>query len=145
MLKRTLRSRSCMLWNWARICKRLRSSEIDSKKSIPPAFVAWLAGTSNGVVVPARQAGNRFLGSLKGLQIRALVSDFQFTESVCSQMEEDFNGSIFSGTGMLSWCDFLAGCIGGCAGVMVGHPLDTLKVSVLPIPHWHGPCRRVVT
>ncbi len=34
---------------------------------------------------------------------------------------------------MLSWCDFLAGCIGGCAGVMVGHPLDTLKVSVLPI------------
>jgi hypothetical protein len=24
------------------------------------------------VVVPARQAGNRFLGSLKGLQIRAL-------------------------------------------------------------------------
>jgi hypothetical protein len=36
---------------------------------------------------------------------------------------------------MLSWCDFLAGCIGGCAGVMVGHPLDTLKVGVLPIPH----------
>jgi hypothetical protein len=27
---------------------------------------------SNRVVVPARQAGNRFLGSLKGLQIRAL-------------------------------------------------------------------------
>jgi hypothetical protein len=29
-------------------------------------------GTTNRVVVPARQAGNRFLlGSLKGLQIRA--------------------------------------------------------------------------
>ncbi len=59
--------------------------------SIPPAYVAWQAGTTNMVVVPARQidseesnppayvawqagtknrAGNRFLGSLKGLQIR---------------------------------------------------------------------------
>ncbi len=27
--------------------------------------VAWQAGTANRVVVPARQAGNRFLGSLK--------------------------------------------------------------------------------
>jgi hypothetical protein len=35
------------------------------------AYVAWQAGTTNRVVVPARQAGNRFLGSLKGLQIRA--------------------------------------------------------------------------
>ncbi len=55
----------------ARICKRLRSPGIDFKESIPPAYVAWRAGTSNRVV-PARQAGNRFLGSLKGLQIRAL-------------------------------------------------------------------------
>ncbi len=31
----------------------------------------WLAGTSNKVFVPARQAGNRFLGTLKCLQIRA--------------------------------------------------------------------------
>jgi hypothetical protein len=30
------------------------------------------AGTSNILVVPARQAGNRFLGSFKGLKIRAL-------------------------------------------------------------------------
>jgi hypothetical protein len=36
-----------------------------------PAYVAWRAGMSNSIVVPARQAGNRFLGSLKGLQIRA--------------------------------------------------------------------------
>jgi hypothetical protein len=43
----------------------------DSMDSIPPAYVAFRAGTSNRVVVPARQAGNRFLGSLKGLQIRA--------------------------------------------------------------------------
>ncbi len=56
----------------SRICKHLRSPGIDSKESIPPAYVAWQAGASNRVVVPARQAGNRFLGSLKGLQIRAL-------------------------------------------------------------------------
>jgi hypothetical protein len=56
----------------ARTCKRLRSPGIDSKESIPPAYLAWRAGTSNGVVIPARQAENRFLGSLKGLQIRAL-------------------------------------------------------------------------
>ncbi len=55
----------------ARICKRLRSPGIDSDNSIPPAYVAWRAGATNRVVVPARQARNRFLGSLKGLQIRA--------------------------------------------------------------------------
>jgi len=26
--------------------------------------------------------------------------------------------------------DFVAGCIGGCAGVVVGHPLDTIKVKI---------------
>ncbi|XP_044267250.1 mitochondrial basic amino acids transporter [Tribolium madens] len=26
--------------------------------------------------------------------------------------------------------DFVAGCIGGCAGVIVGHPLDTIKVHL---------------
>ncbi len=53
----------------AHICNRLRSSGIDSKES--------RAGTSNrvGVVgVLARQAGNRFLDSFKGLQLRALAS-----------------------------------------------------------------------
>jgi hypothetical protein len=61
---------------WARICKRLRSPGIASKESIPLAYVAWRAGTSNRVVVPARRAGNRFLGSLKGLQIRALAGRY---------------------------------------------------------------------
>ncbi len=42
--------------------------------SIPPAYVAWRAGTPNRVVVQARQAGNRILGVLKGLQILALGS-----------------------------------------------------------------------
>jgi hypothetical protein len=60
----------------ARICKRLKSPEIDSKESIPPAYLAWWAGSANRVVVPARQAGNRFLGFLKGLQIRALLTNF---------------------------------------------------------------------
>jgi hypothetical protein len=35
---------------------------------MPPAYVACMP---NRVVVPARQAGSRFLGSVKGLQIRA--------------------------------------------------------------------------
>ncbi len=45
-------------------CKRLWRPGIDSEGPIPPAFVAWRAGTSNRVVVTARQARNRFLGSL---------------------------------------------------------------------------------
>jgi hypothetical protein len=55
----------------ARICKRLRSPRVDSEESISSAYVAWRVSTTNRVFVPARQAGNRFLGSLKGLQIRA--------------------------------------------------------------------------
>ncbi len=55
----------------ARICKRLWSPGTDSAESISPAYVAWRAGRKNRVVEPARQAGNRFRGSLKGLQIRA--------------------------------------------------------------------------
>jgi hypothetical protein len=58
----------------ARICKRLRSPGIVSKESIPPASLARRAGTSNRVVVLARQAGYRLLGSLKVLQIRALYT-----------------------------------------------------------------------
>jgi hypothetical protein len=54
------------------ICKRLWSPGIDSKESMPLAYVAWRAGTKYRVVVPVRQAGNRFLASFKGLQIRAL-------------------------------------------------------------------------
>ncbi len=41
---------------------------------MPLAYVAWRAGTTYRVVVPVRQAGNRFLGSFKGLQIRAQSS-----------------------------------------------------------------------
>ena len=44
---------------------------------ISSASVAWRAGTTNRanqVVVPARRAGNQFLGSLKGLQIWSLGS-----------------------------------------------------------------------
>ncbi len=42
-----------------------------AQESISPAYVTWLAGTKNRVVVPARQAENRFLVSLKGPQIPA--------------------------------------------------------------------------
>ncbi len=37
-----------------------------SEELIPPAYVAWQTGSTNWVVVPSRQAGNRFLDSLKG-------------------------------------------------------------------------------
>jgi hypothetical protein len=57
---------------WAPVCQRLSSPGMDSEESIPQAFVAWWPSSTNRVVVPARQAGNRFLGSSKGLQIRAL-------------------------------------------------------------------------
>jgi hypothetical protein len=55
--------------------KRLWNPEIDSEKSIQLAFIAWLAGTTNSVGIPSRQPGNRFLGSLKGPQIRALYKN----------------------------------------------------------------------
>jgi hypothetical protein len=35
--------------------KFLNVQGIDSKESIPPAYVACRAGTTNGVIVPARQ------------------------------------------------------------------------------------------
>ena len=41
-------------------------------ESILPAYVFWEAGMKNRIAVPAHQAGIRFLGSLKGLQIRDL-------------------------------------------------------------------------
>jgi hypothetical protein len=55
----------------ARINKRIWSPGINPKELIPPAYLAWRAGTSNMIVVPSRLAGNQFLGSLKGLQIQA--------------------------------------------------------------------------
>ncbi len=69
MLRRQLsgfesRARICNLW----------SPGIDSEESISPAYGAWRASTTNRVIVPVSQAGNRFLGSLKGLQIRAQTS-----------------------------------------------------------------------
>jgi hypothetical protein len=47
---------------------------------ISPAYIAWRAGTSNRVVVLACQAWNRLLGSLKGLQIRALYLQVDFRQ-----------------------------------------------------------------
>ncbi len=49
---------------------------IDSEESISPAYVACRAGTTNRVVVPAPQPENRFLSSMKGLQIRALAGRY---------------------------------------------------------------------
>jgi hypothetical protein len=41
-------------------------------ESIPPTYLAWRADTSKRAVVPARQAGNLFIGSFKDLQVVAL-------------------------------------------------------------------------
>ncbi len=48
--------------------------KLQDQESIPPAYVAPRTCMSNRVVVPAHQAGYLFLCSLKGLQIRALMS-----------------------------------------------------------------------
>jgi hypothetical protein len=58
------------LLQWERY--QCRRPGIDYEESIPPAYVAWRAGTIKRVDELARQAENRFLGALKGLQIRAL-------------------------------------------------------------------------
>jgi hypothetical protein len=47
------------------------------------AYVPWRASTTNRVVVEASQAGNRFLSSLKGLQIRALYARMGEACCVC--------------------------------------------------------------
>ncbi len=58
------------LFSRARICKRLWITA--------SLCIAWRAGTTNRVVVPApRLHGNRFMGSLKDLQIRALNWNFK--------------------------------------------------------------------
>jgi hypothetical protein len=74
LLKRRKLLTVSTMWLFQSICKRLRSPGIDSEESILPAYITWRAGTSNRVVVQARQAGNRFLSSLKDLQIRAQLS-----------------------------------------------------------------------
>jgi hypothetical protein len=74
IFKNSMEARNRVGIGWpyrARICKPLRRPGIDSEDWIPPAYVAWRAGMTNRVVVPACHAGNRFLDSLKSLQIRA--------------------------------------------------------------------------
>ncbi len=63
---------------------RLYCPRIDSNESIPPAYVAWRAITSNRVLVLARQAGNRFLGPLKVYKF-GLSWNFIFRSSLCSK------------------------------------------------------------
>jgi hypothetical protein len=74
----------------ARICKHLWSPGIDSEESISPAYENWRAGTKNRVVVPARQAGNRFLVSLKGLQIPALKPQVCELSRLCPETSTKF-------------------------------------------------------
>ncbi len=79
ILNKLWRSNSIFhLWYTYRVRDGKESSEpvfvnvYRAQESIPPA---WRDGTTIWVVVPARHAGNRFLGSLKGLQIRLPLRD----------------------------------------------------------------------
>ncbi len=79
-----------MLWetqsliseSWARIWKRFRSPGIDSKESVPRAYVAWRADMTNGVFIPVRQATlagridslELIPGLIQRLKIRALIT-----------------------------------------------------------------------
>jgi hypothetical protein len=68
--------------NWGTIpdlvptCFLLGSNPVPSPHWGVLSFAHWWAGTSYKVVVPARQAGNRFLGSEKSLQILALYFSY---------------------------------------------------------------------
>ncbi len=78
-----------------RFCISLRRPGIDSKESIPSTYATWRAVTSNWVVVPAQQAGNRFLNSLNGLQIRTLEFEILLTRASlllrsCLNIFDDF-------------------------------------------------------
>ncbi len=60
------------------------------------SHVARRASTTNRDIVPARQAGNRFLGSLKGLQIRTQVgesSPWGEGEEICRRIPRNFFSS----------------------------------------------------
>ena len=72
--------------------KCFRSLVTGFKEPIPPAYVAWRAGTSSRVVVPARQAGNRSSGSLKGLQTRAQDTDAEKMHEVGSKRNQMIRG-----------------------------------------------------
>jgi hypothetical protein len=80
-------------WDRDRICKRLWSPGIDFEESMPLAYVAWRAGTTYTVVVPVRQAWNRFLGSFKGLQIRALNGGTVAMESEVVRHEREISNA----------------------------------------------------
>ena len=59
-------------WTRARICKRFKKAR-NRFQGIESASLCSMYGKYCRVVVPVRQAGNQFLGSLKGVQIRAQV------------------------------------------------------------------------
>ncbi len=90
-------------WNLSHETVPLRSPEIDYKILIPPSYVAWWASTSNRVVVPARQVGNRFLGSIKGLPIRALyLVQSSFCHGLEASLSDIMNVSVHFSTTVVS-------------------------------------------
>ncbi len=63
----------------ARIWKYLRSSGIDYKESIPPAYVVWWAGTITLFVVPRRQTTvQRLAESIPWNRLMDSLNDYKF-------------------------------------------------------------------
>ncbi len=64
----SLNMKNIVMWVVCRahICKHLRGPGVDSEESILPTYVAWRAGTTNRVGVPAHQAWESIPGLLKG-------------------------------------------------------------------------------
>ncbi len=72
-----MQSRAC-------ICKRLWSPGIDSEELGPPAHVDWRASTTNRVIIPAGQAGNRFFTNTDSVWYRTCCKGFWVLEQPIS-------------------------------------------------------------
>ncbi len=74
---------SCMAKSKGKFSEPVFANVYGAQESIPrnrfrQPYAAWRVGTANWVAVLVRQAGNRFLGSLKGLQIRTQYMTVQY-------------------------------------------------------------------
>jgi hypothetical protein len=77
----------------ARIYKRFRRPGIDSEDSIPPAYVAWRAGTTNRVVVPGWESNpgllKRFTNTVSAyLPIRFLSGKWKSKTTLLPHLSE---------------------------------------------------------
>jgi hypothetical protein len=133
----------------ARICKQLWSPGIDSEESISPAYVAWRASTTNRVAYTC--PGNRFLGSLKGLQIRAqatqpgrigslepihgLLKSLKIRDLKCNQVQLLFQD--FHTAAGVPWCPSCCCCC-SCSQMHLMHLIAIFARRDLPTAQGDG-------